>query len=202
MTFIIADDHPLIVEGFEKVLKMLFDNASIFKAYNKKELYSILEKEQEGILFLDIMFGNEDARAFIEDIQKMKPLFKTIAISTLSDQITIDTMLKGGAKGYLVKSDSKDDILHAIKTVQSGEVFISPSVKTHYRQQSKLVLSKREKEILQLILEEYTNKEIALHLNVSEKTVEHHRSNLLIKFDAKNIAGLVKNALLAGYLPS
>lgn len=202
MTFIIADDHPLIVEGFEKVLKMLFADASIFKAYNKKELYSILGKEKEGILFLDIMFGNEDARAFIEDIQKMQPLVKTIAISTLSDQITIDTMLKGGARGYLVKSDSKDDILHAIKTIQCGEVFISPSVKTHYRQQSKLVLSKREKEILQLILEEYTNKEIALHLNVSEKTVEHHRSNLLIKFDAKNIAGLVRNALLAGYLPS
>jgi len=153
-------------------------------------------------LFLDIMFGNEDARTFIEDIHKLQPLVKTIAISTLSDQITIDTMLKGGARGYLVKSDSKDDILHAIETIKRGEVFISPSVKTHYRQQCKLVLSRREKEILQLILKEYTNKEIALQLNVSEKTVEHHRSNLLIKFDAKNIAGLVKNAVLAGYLPS
>lgn len=202
MKFIIADDHPLIVEGFEKVLKMLFEDAIIFKAYNKEELQSILKKEGDTILFLDIMFGTEDARVFVSDITKLYPTLKIIAISTLSDQITIDTMLEGGVKAYLVKSDSKDVILQAIKAVNNNEVFLSPSVKTHYRQQTKLVLSRREKEILQLILKENTNKEIAAELNVSEKTVEHHRANLLIKFDAKNIAGLVKNAVLAGYLPS
>lgn len=202
MKFIIADDHPLIVEGFEKVLKMLFADAIIFKAYNKEELQSILKKESDTILFLDIMFGTEDAREFVNDITKQYPMLKIVAISTLSDQITIDTMLDGGVKAYLVKSDSKDVILQAIKAINNGEVFLSPSVKTHYRQQTKLVLSRREKEILQLILKENTNKEIAAELNVSEKTVEHHRANLLIKFDAKNIAGLVKNAVLAGYLPS
>lgn len=202
MKFIIADDHPLIVEGFEKVLKMLFEDAIIFKAYKKEELQTILKKEGDTILFLDIMFGTEDARVFVSDITKQYPTLKIIAISTLSDQITIDTMLEGGVKAYLVKSDSKDVILQAIKAVNNNEVFLSPSVKTHYRQQTKLVLSRREKEILQLILKENTNKEIAAELNVSEKTVEHHRANLLIKFDAKNIAGLVKNAVLAGYLPS
>lgn len=202
MKFIIADDHPLIVEGFEKVLKMLYADAVTYKAYNKIELLKVLEREHDAVLFLDIMFGTEDARIFVTELTKQYKMLKIIAISTLSDQITIDTMLDGGAKAYLVKSDSKDVILQAIKSVLNNEVFLSPSVKTHYRQQSKLVLSKREKEILILILKENTNKEIAAELNVSEKTVEHHRANLLIKFDAKNIAGLVRNAILAGYLAS
>ena len=134
-----------------------------------------------------------------------KPDIKIIALTMHDDTNYISEMVKAGAKGYLLKNTEFDELIFAIKKVYAGEMFFSMQVTsimtssvTDKKEDSLIALNqltKRERQILKLIAEEYTNKEIAEKLFLSSRTVDTHRRNLLIKVGAKNTAGLVKFAL-------
>lgn len=114
-------------------------------------------------------------------------------------------MLQHGAVGYLLKTDQKETICAALRAISQNKIYISPQLqksKTHTQGSSRkfICLTPREKQILQLILSEKTTKEIATSIFLSTKTVETYRANLLIKFNARNMAGLVKKAILEGYI--
>jgi len=204
MKVLIADDHALIIDGFVTVIKNYDTSIGCYKATNKHELFEILEVNPVDVLFQDVMFGKSDARDFVKEIKEKYPLLKIIIVSTLEDKHTVETLLKQGVDGYLVKSDTSSEIISALTAVLQGEKFISKSLtrqgtsstlKTH-----NIILTPREKEILNLILQEKTTKQIANKVCLSEKTVENHRTNLFIKFGVKNLAGLVKKAILEGFL--
>ena len=134
------------------------------------------------------------------------PSLKVIIISSLDDSETIKTLLKQGVHGYILKSDSEIEIFNAIQTVLDGNIYISPEIKGLYSEREllfskqRITLTPREKAVLQLIAEERSSREIASDLSLSEKSIENYRSNLLLKFGARNVAGLVKKALLEGFL--
>jgi len=204
MKILIADDHSLIIEGFITVLKRHDPSIGCYTATDKKTLFELLSTQEISVLFQDIFFGKDDARDFMNDLKERYPLLKIIVISTLNNPSVVETLFKQGVDGYLVKSDASREIVKALETILQERKYISQTISGNCNSTSLrdkgIILTPREKEILCLILQEKTTKEISEEIFLSEKTIENHRANLFIKFGAKNMAGLVKAAVLEGFL--
>lgn len=204
MRVLIADDHKIFLDGLELLLSTFGFVTTVCQACSREELSALLAREPVDIVLLDIAFGKADGREICKDLKKTHPHLKLIALTSHGDMATVKSAVSAGFDGYLLKSESRDTILQALQLVAEGEQFFSPQVKDVFFRQGvahhKAALTKRELEILQLIVDEKTIKEIAEALFVSEKTVENHRANLMLKLDARNMAGLVKKALTLGYL--
>ncbi len=203
MNILIADDHNLIIEGFTTYIQKAFPKSNLFAALNDKELFETLAQHQIDLLFQDIKFNKTDARDLLAEIKSKYPATRIVMISTLSDPYVVENVFKKGVDGYVLKADPSDQIVAAIETVMGGKTFVSSGLRhvvaAHkLNAASKIELTPREKEILQHILDESTTKEIAAKLFLSEKTVENHRANIMVKLNVKNTAGLVKRALLDG----
>ncbi len=203
----IADDHDLIINGFIEVIKKEYPDKNIFSANNLDALKNLLERQPIDLLFQDIRFGKEDARLFIQQIKNQYPLLKIVIISSLDDLNNLQILKNQGIDGYILKSDENQEILNAIVAVENGTFYFSKGLRSLLAENSvvkikkeEIYLTPREKEVLSLILNEKTTKEIAAILFLSEKTVENYRANLLLKFNVKFLAGLVKKAILEGYV--
>ncbi len=202
MKILLADDHFLVLDGLE-VLLSTFDFVEKTKsALNYMELKNILEEEHFDVLLLDIHFGKHDGRTIIQEIKQLMPDMKVIALTSHSDSVTIKSSVNAGFDGYLLKIDGREEIEKALKAVMNDEKYFSPKTQQVFFEtqtsKTKTELTEREKEILQLIVQEKTTKEIAEQLFVSEKTVETHRASIMQKLEVKNIAGMVKKAIMQG----
>lgn len=201
MNIAIAEDHDLIVDGLRTLLES--HGYTIFHAADSDALIELLCKQSVDILIQDIRFGKVDARTIIPTIRKEYPNIKILALTSLDNQATIQSVLATDVQGYVIKSESTNVIIEAIKTIQSGKIYLSKEVQTiligKTNELPDVQLSEREKEVLKGILDEKSTREIAEAIFISEKTVEHYRSSLFVKFDAKNVSGLVKKAILLGF---
>ena len=204
MRVLVVDDHQLILEGFKKELKLINEDYQVYLANNQYSMFSILEQESIDLIFLDIRLKDSDARSFISKVLKNHPNVKIIIVSSLSAHSTIQTLLNQGASAYLLKSDPKEEIKNAIDSVLNNQQYISVGIRDQPTYQKikgqEIRLTPREKEILALIIEGKTSKEISDEIFVSPKTVENHRANLFGKFGVKNVASLVKMAIIEGYM--
>lgn len=202
MKIVIADDHFLVLDGLELLLSTFDFVQSTARAENYFGLKDRLEKEDFDVLLLDIHFGKHDGREILPEIKRMKPGLKIIALTSHSDSATIKSSVNAGFDGYLLKIDGRDEIEKALKTVMTDEKYFSPKTQQVFFESQtakiKVELTERELEILQCIVEEKTTKEIADQLCLSEKTVETHRGNLMLKLEARNIAGMVRKAIMLG----
>lgn len=203
MNILIADDHHLIIEGLQLYLRNQYPNANIYSADDIMVLQTILQKNSIDILFLDIKLGKVDSRDVLSDLLKSYPTVKIIIISTLGDPYIVENVFKKGVHGYVLKSDPNSELSAAISAINNQEIFLSKGIKhavnAHkLKAVSKIQLTPREKEILKLILQEMTMKEIAEVLFLAEKTIENHRANIMMKLGVKNTAGMVKKAILEG----
>ncbi len=203
MYVLLADDHTIVLDGLELLLSTFDFVTKVNKAVDETALYNILEDEpMPDIILLDIVYGTSDGRELCRKLKKQYPGIKLIALTSYSDVVTVKSSIQAGFDGYLLKSEDRHTVIQALQAVMQGEQFFSPQVKNTFFQQSvsknKPALTKREEEILRLIIQEKTTKEIAEELFISEKTVENHRSSLMMKLDAKNMAGLVKKAISTG----
>lgn len=202
MKILLADDHFLVLDGLA-VLLSTFDFVEETKGVlNYIELKDILKKERFDILLLDIHFGKYDGRQIIEEIKEMAPGMKIIALTSHADSVTIKSSVNAGFDGYLLKIDGREDIEKALKAVVNNEQYFSPKTQQAFfemnAKRNRVLLTDREKEILQLIVLEKTTKEIAEQLFLSEKTIETHRASIMQKLEVKNIAGMVKKAIMQG----
>lgn len=202
MKILLADDHFLVLEGLEVLLSTFEFVEKTQSVLNYMELKDVLEKENFDVLLLDIHFGKHDGREIIQEIRQLMPKMKIIALTSQSDSVTIKSSVNAGFDGYLLKIDSRKDIEKALKAAINNEKYYSPKTQqTFFETQtskSKTVLTEREIEILQLIVKEKTTKEIAEELCLSKKTIETHRGNIMLKLEVKNIAGMVKKAIMQG----
>ncbi len=203
----LADDHRVFAEGLASLLqKSTIQN--IYMATNSSELSSIMEHHAIDLAFVDIEFGKDDGRAVVKNLAKIHTDCKYIALSSHGEPGIIKSALKGAFDGYILKTDSLATIIECIDKVLSGEKYISPDSGTHLLNEISGIktnttipkLTKREKEVLDCVAKEMSTKEIAAHLYISEKTVEVHRGNLMLKLDAKNAAGLIKKAFDHGLI--
>lgn len=205
MKLLIADDHNMVLSGLKSLLEN--DLWAVSTANNYDTLKSLLVHDEYDILLLDIKFGKIDSRMVMQDIKKLGKKMKIIALTSLDDAESIKTTMAAGVDAYLIKSDEVSEIKLAIDQVLKGGKYISNSVKSRFLESELIGSSKekphltpREKDILKLIMEEQTTKQIADKLFLSEKTVENYRANMMAKLDVKNIAGLVKKTLMDGLL--
>ncbi|HLV42001.1 MAG TPA: response regulator transcription factor [Brumimicrobium sp.] len=204
---LIVDDHQMLLEGIRSFVAGQFPKAVLLLASTHQEILSVLNKRSIDVLLLDLMLGNEDSRTFLSQLLQLQPEMKIVVISSMEEESIVNALLQNGAHGFVGKSSSTMYIAEAINAVMNGNIYIDPLLKDHVKKKNEslnttgIVLTLREKEVLNETLKEKRIKDIAASLFVSEKTVENHRSNLFTKFDVSNVTGLVKKALLLGYIP-
>lgn len=208
-TILVADDHELILDGLKNVMQTIKVVEKVNTAKNKVELMNELKSNIYHIVFLDIHFGEYDGRDIAKEIKKTYPTIILAAFTSFDDKDTIQSTINAGFNAFFLKSDSMQEIENWLNSATFDTVFISAQTKitysdlnliTDYKVKNHINLSAKEKEVLRLILDENTTKQIAEKLNLSDKTIENYRSNLMIKLDATNIAGLVKKTILLGLL--
>lgn len=206
----VLDDHDLITQA----IKSMLESHKTYKFIGGFTTFTecvkhINEINSFDILLLDINLKNEDGIEICKKLNKNFPEIHKIMLTSLTQQSLISEALKNGAKGYLTKNISYTDLVEAFDSVLKGKIYLHqdisfvPSVERNKFTDNYLPkLTRREKEILALILEEYTTQEIADKLFITISTVETHRSSLLLKTGSKNVVGLIKYTLQKGLLSS
>ena len=207
MKLLIADDHPLMRAGIRTLLERTLDRPEIFEAVDGHEALEIAATVHPDIVLMDISMpglnGVDAARRLATDV----PSCKVIMLSMHCHEERIAQCLRAGARGYVLKDSAVSEVLAAIESVQRGEVFISqyaPAVVARVLERKTAatspleLLSARQREILQMIAEGQSTKEIGYRLNLSGKTVETHRRLLMQRLDIHDVAGLARFAVRAG----
>lgn len=203
----IADDHVMFAEGVESLLVGEPDFELVGKATTAAETLRQVGANPPDVLLLDINLPDQSGLEVCKQLRTDLPELKILVLSMLSEESYISAMLGLGAQGYVLKNTGKAELCHAIRTLSDGKTYFSKEVTDvvmrglmHHRTGAAAPkeppkISRREREVLHLIMDERTTPEIASQLFLSEKTVESHRAALLAKLGARNTAGLVKAAL-------
>ena len=207
----VTDDHQLILNGLKDILSNSDKTEFVGGYLNIEETRHGLQSVQPSVLLLDVNLPDGDGIEYCKELVKMYPELKVIALTSYDQSIMVKNMMRNGASGYLLKNTSKDELLEAIEKVASGGRFLQPELEKQLLDESFgnaakqgyiPTLTRREKEVLALIVDEMTSAEIAEKLFIAQKTVETHRLNLIQKMGVRNTAGLVKEAINKGLLDS
>lgn len=208
---LLADDHPVVRDGLRSIIEKKSEDIEVIgEASNGNEVLKIAKKKPVDIFILDISMpilnGIETANRLI----KMDSKNKIIFLSIHDSKIFVEKAFKSGARGYILKESATEEVIYAIHEVYKDKFFLSPGISkfiingflsNEYYQNSNMLinnLTKREREILQLLAESITNKEIAKILNLSLNTVESHRKNIMRKLGIHKYADLVRYAIKEG----
>lgn len=210
LNILLVDDHKIIREGIKHYLEAYKGVKVVGEAKNGKEALSWLEYHhtEVDIAILDIGMDGMSGIELCEKMTEKYPEIKCIALSMFSESYHIKQMMHAGAKGYLLKNSSQEEIHLAISKVAEDGTYFTPEVtnivmdsfsgnakKSYSRMTIEMPLTDRELEVLELIMKEYSNQEIADKLFISPRTVDAHKRNLLEKTGSKNLAGLVMYAV-------
>lgn len=193
----IVDDHYMVIEGIRSLLQNEKGIEWMGHAMNADSCMAFLRQQQPDVILMDINLPDKSGIDLCKDVKAKYPGIFIIGLSTFNQQSFIQRMMDNGASGYVLKNATQEELMDAIMTVLKGKTFLSEEASLALRKTEsagKPVLTRREKEVLELIAEGLTNGEIAEKLFVSVTTVDTHRKNLLAKFEAKNTAELVKLA--------
>lgn len=207
----VLDDHFLIAEAIEKIVS---DNPSYFFCggfSNSGQLQEYISRQWiPAFLLLDINLDGEDGIVLCRQFTRQYPGLKVIMLTGLTQPAIVKSAMKNGAHGFMPKNMQREALWECLATVKSGAAYLHKDIERILLQESLDIrrptsdyipkLSRREKEVLELIMKEMTTQEIAAALFISVNTVETHRSSLLTKLGAKNIAGLVKITIEKGLL--
>lgn len=193
----IADDHYMVVEGIRSMLLQEKNIEWMGHAMTAASCMAFLYRQQPDVLLLDINMPDKSGIDLCKEIKAKYPDILIIGLSSFNQQSYIQKMMQNGASGYVLKNASREEIVNAIESVMNGDIFFSNEASVTMRENKDAlipVITRREKEVLQLIAEGLINKEIAEKLFISTTTVDTHRNSLLSKFDVKNTANLIKLA--------
>jgi DNA-binding NarL/FixJ family response regulator len=206
----VVDDHPMLRGGIISLVAKQPDMDVVGEASNSAEALRLVEALQPDVVIMDInLEGAIDIRT-TETIRNNWPKVRVVAFSMHNEVQVIRRMLKAGATAYLTKSVAHDELIDAIHAVMRGEVYYDREVLTMMTEsltggngsdvESDVSLSAREQEVLFFVSKEFTNQEIAERMDISLRTVETHKRNLVKKLRVKNVVGLVRYAIENSYL--
>lgn len=204
----IIDDHQLMLDGLQLMLRDVPNFQVVGQAINGKIGLAKLDEQSIDVVLLDINMPVMDGIDCCEKIRKNHPQVHVIGLSMVEELTVMKKLYSMGAKGYLLKNSPKEHVINAIEAVMAGGIYMNQahlsSLITTNSSAKQTVhipkLSRREQEILNLIADEKTTKEIADELHIAFGTVETHRRNMLNKFKVKNTAGLIRAAMQWGIL--
>lgn len=204
---LVADDHKILLEGIVTLLKLEPSFDVVASAGNGLEVVELVKKNDFDVCLLDINMPLMDGIEAAKQIRLLKPDTRIIMLTTYNDNEIISELVHIGVSGYLLKNSDRSELVEAIRRVMNGRYYFSAEVEeiimrgtVEQKEMDKVVLTDREKQILTLLGKEYTNEKIANELNISFRTVETHRKNIMHKTNSHNLAGLLKHAYSNGLL--
>lgn len=206
---LLAEDHQIVREGLRALLEKQGNIQVVAETENGRQAFQLVRRHKPDIVIMDINMPELNGIDATRLILHEEPQTRVIALSMHSDRQFVDGMLRAGASGYLLKDCASEELVQCIKTVISGRVYLSPAVTPMIVQQfiqpnrndvlaAGGELTTREREVLQMIAEGRSTKDIADSLFISVKTVETHRKNIMDKTELHSVAELVKFAIRRG----
>ncbi len=222
VSLLIVDDHPLVIEGVQSLLQGQNEVHIQGRAQSLAEARAHLEKHAPEIqvALIDIRLQDGTGIELTREIRQKYPHIQVIGLTMYDSDAYLEAMLKAGARGYLLKNTSREELFKAIKTVLAGRYYFSEGIHDaigHYfateKEPSQLHgatsdslktprLTQREQQILELVAQELNNTQIAAQLNLSPRTVHTHRRAIMQKLGVRNTAGLIRQAIEMGLLPA
>jgi DNA-binding NarL/FixJ family response regulator len=221
ISLLVVDDHPLVIEGVRSLLSGQGEVQLVGQAQSLSEARAFLEKHASDIqvVLLDIRLQDGLGIDLAREIRQKYPHIQVIALTMYDSEAYLEAIIKAGARGYLLKNTSRDELVRAIKAVLEGRYYFSEGIHDTIGQRlssekavttavpvsadmSKSIrLTKRERQILELVAKELNNVQIAAQLNLSPRTVHTHRRAIMQKLGVRNTAGLIRQAIELGLLP-
>ena len=210
ITVLLAEDHKIVREGLRSLLSGQSDIRVVGEAADGREAVKAAQRLNPDVVVMDLTMPELNGVDATTQIKKTCPDTRVVILSMHSGDEHVFPALRAGASGYLVKGSGLSDLTAAIRAVRSGNAFFSPEVSktllTETQRQSPStgrpaewdLLTHREREVLQLVVEGKSSPQIAKILNISAKTVEGHRSRIMNKLDIHDVAGLVRYAIRTG----
>jgi len=198
----IVDDHPVVIEGIHSLLQNEKNITWMGQAMNAASCLGFFVNNTADVVLMDISMPGMDGVELCSVMKEKYPGIMILGLSTFNQGLYIKKMVENGASGYILKNSSKEELIRAIHAVHEGCIYFSGEVGMalqEYQQSAAArelpVLTAREKEVLELIAEGYTNPQIAEKIFLSPFTVDSHRKNLLAKLGVKNTASLIRLAV-------
>jgi DNA-binding NarL/FixJ family response regulator len=205
---LLVDDHALVRSGLRVLIEQMPEVEVIGEAGNGREALELVERERPAIVIMDIAMPEMNGLEALIRIKKLLPTVRVIILSMYASSEHVQRALDGGADGYIVKAAAQEELELALRAIREGNSYLSPAVTqgaldpATARRSSPNALTSRQREILQLVAEGNSTKAIARKLDVSVKTVEGHRSQLMTRLAIRNVPGLVRYAIRAGIIES
>jgi len=206
---VLADDHALFRGGVRRILEEIPGVAVVGEAGDGLALLEILKNITPDLVVLDISMPHLRGLEAIREIKKLVPDTAVLMLTMHKETDYLSEALRAGASGYLLKQEADPELINAVKTIQSGKTYLSPNLSDlvpdllRRRHEPggvlKEILTHREREVLKLLADGKTSKEIADLLYISLRTVQNHRANIMRKLNFKRTTDLVKYALQKGY---
>jgi DNA-binding NarL/FixJ family response regulator len=204
---LLADDHAVVRQGFARILQGEGDLEVVGEAADGREAVQKAIELKPDIVIMDVSMPELNGIEATRRLQKDHPRIRVLALSMHKDNVFVREILRAGAAGYLLKDAIDQELLTAVRAVASGEGYLSPSVSeavlSDYRKHVTDpidLLSSREREILQMLAEGKTNKEVAQVLNISVYTVDAHRGRIMEKLNLHSIGEMVRFAMRNGLI--
>ncbi len=203
---LIVEDHPIVSDSLERIFSDPALNLKCIGAATGNKGLAFLNGNPIDLVILDINLPDISGIEFCKSAKTRFPGIKIVAVTTLAQRHVVEQMLDAGADGFILKTSDTDDIKHGVlQVLGNGELYLGKGVKDLIRGISSgnielPMITRRESEILKLIADGLTNQEIGEKLFISPLTVDTHRKNLLLKFNARNTAILIKTAVSGGYI--
>ncbi len=208
---VIADDHSLVRQGIKSILAQDESVSVVGEAANGTELLDFLRCNAADLIILDITMPQINGLEAISQVKESQPNLKILVVTMHGATQYFYQAIAAGAHGYMMKDDSEAELLQAIASVKQGETYVSPKLSqgisgdivSALRDEAgrpNVFLTKREKEVLGFVVKGYTSKKIGEILTLSPRTVDHHRANLIKKFNMKNTVDMVNYVVRNGFL--
>ena len=203
----LADDHSVVRQGFGLILSSQPDFEVVGEAANGREAVDRCAELQPDVVVMDVSMPELNGIEATRRLAEVAPRTRVLALSMHKDSVYVREILRAGARGYLLKDSVDSDLISAVRSVAKGDGYLSPAVSdavlTDYRKHVSDpidLLTSREREVLQMIAEGKTNKDIANTLNLSVYTVEAHRGRIMEKLNLHSAGELVRFAIRAGLI--
>jgi DNA-binding NarL/FixJ family response regulator len=208
ISVVLADDHTILRQGLRSLLEAERDIEVIGEAANGREAIDLVMDESPDVVVMDITMPDITGLQAADVIKTRLSPSKIIILSMYGDEEYVDQAIQSGVDAYLVKETVAGELITAIREVVKGNAFFSPSVSKVLRERQKLqferenpsALTLREKEILQFVAVGKTSREIADILNISQRTIDKHRQQMMEKLDIRDVAGLTRYAMAKGMI--